>query len=568
MKLRACALVLMVLWPMKSSAQEKVDLAAIHRIKREAFQGSKVMDHLFYLTDMNGPRLTGSPGFAAAAEWSVRSLQSWGIATARTEPWGTFGRGWEVTRFAAHLREPAYAPLYGVPKAWSGGTGGRVTAPVIAAPLFTADEHKRQDDYDIPTLKTRIARYVTEQKGKLRGTIVLIDALPEPEEPAEPVGERYDATKLAAIARFPDLFTPPSFEYPLPGLPADEREREHLLQILPDEVGEDYYIRWIKTRDSLNAFLGEEGVVAVLSSDARGNGGIVFATTGGSWESGAPTPPPVVALPPEEYGRLARLATKAIPARVELDVEVRFYDDHPRGVNVLADLPGGRKKDEVVMLGAHLDSWHGGTGATDNAAGCAVVLEAMRILKTLDLKMDRTVRLALWGGEEQGLFGSRGYVRAHFGDPVSMALGPEHGRLSGYFNVDNGTGRIRGVYLQGNDMVRPIFEAWLEPFKDLGATTLSIADTTDTDHVSFDGVGLPGFQFIQDPLDYETRTHHSNLDVYDHVQPGDLMQASAILASFAYNAATRPDLLPRKPLPPPLPRRREASRSPGDPPPT
>src|SRR5437773_7817248 len=287
MKLRACALVLMVLWPMKSSAQEKVDLAAIHRIKREAFQGSKVMDHLFYLTDMNGPRLTGSPGFAAAAEWSVRSLQSWGIATARTEPWGTFGRGWEVTRFAAHLREPAYAPLYGVPKAWSGGTGGRVTAPVIAAPLFTADEHKRQDDYDIPTLKTRIARYVTEQKGKLRGTIVLIDALPEPEEPAEPVGERYDATKLAAIARFPDLFTPPSFEYPLPGLPADEREREHLLQILPDEVGEDYYIRWIKTRDSLNAFLGEEGVVAVLSSDARGNGGIVFATTGGSWESGA-----------------------------------------------------------------------------------------------------------------------------------------------------------------------------------------------------------------------------------------------------------------------------------------
>jgi len=557
MKPGPCALVLMMLFPVATRAQEKVDLAAIHRIKREAFQESKVMDHLFYLTDVNGPRLTGSPGFTAATEWSIRSLKSWGIAGARTEAWGTFGRGWAVTRFAAHLRQPVYAPLDGVPKAWSGGTSGPVAAPVVAAPLFTADEHKRGDDYDIPTLKARVDRYITEETGKLRGAIVLIDALPEPEEPTEPVGERYDTTNLAAIARAPDLFPPPSFEYPLPGLPADEKERERLLKTLPDEVGEDYYIRWIRTRDSLNAFLGKEGVVAVLSSDARGNGGIVFATTAGSWESGAPTPPPVIALPPEEYGRLARLAAKKIPARVDLDVEVKFYDDRPQGVNVLAEIPGGRKKDEVVMLGAHLDSWHGGTGATDNAAGCAVALEAMRILKTLDLKMDRTVRLALCGGEEQGLFGSRGYVREHFGDPVSLALRPEHARLSGYFNVDNGAGSIRGVYLQENDMARPIFEAWLEPFRDLGATTVAIANTTDTDHVSFDAVGLPGFQFIQDPLDYEARTHHSNLDVYDHVQPSDLMQASAILASFAYNAATRPDLLPRKPLPPPLRRKAE-----------
>jgi carboxypeptidase Q len=561
MKPGLCALILMILFPASSIAQERVDLAAIHRIKREAFQDSKVMDHLFYLTDVNGPRLTGSPGFTAAAEWSIRSLKSWGIASARTETWGTFGRGWAVTRFAAHLSQPVYAPLDGVPKAWSGGTSGPVTARVVAAPLFTADERKRGDDYDIPTLKARIARYVSEETGKLRGAVVLIDALPEPEEPAEPVGERYDTTKLAAIARAPDMFPRPSFEYPLPGLPADEKERERLLKVLPDEVGEDYYIRWIETRDTLNAFLSEEGVVAVLSSDARGNGGIVFATTAGSWASGAPTPPPVVALPPEEYGRLARLAGKKIPARVELEVAVKFYDDHPQGVNVLAEIPGGRKKDEVVMLGAHLDSWHGGTGATDNAAGCAVALEAMRILKALDLKMDRTVRLALWGGEEQGLFGSRGYVREHFGDPVSLALRPEHRGLSGYFNVDNGAGRIRGVYLQGNDMARPIFEAWLEPFRDLGATTVAIADTTDTDHVSFDGVGLPGFQFIQDPLDYETRTHHSNLDVYDHVQPSDLMQASAVLASFVYDAATRPDLLPRKPLPPPLPRGKAAPGS-------
>src|SRR6266850_61758 len=199
MNRRVCALVLLLLPLGAQQAQERVDLPTIHRIKREAFQGSKVMDHLFYLTDGNGPRLTGSPGFTAAAEWSIRSLKSWGISTARTEPWGTFGRGWAVTRFSAHLLAPAYAPLFGVPKAWSGGTKGPVTAPIVAAPLFTADERKRDDDYDIPTLKARIARYVLEQKGKLRGAVVLIDALPEPDEPAEPVGARYDAGSLATI---------------------------------------------------------------------------------------------------------------------------------------------------------------------------------------------------------------------------------------------------------------------------------------------------------------------------------------------------------------------------------
>jgi Zn-dependent M28 family amino/carboxypeptidase len=251
---------------------------------------------------------------------------------------------------------------------------------------------------------------------------------------------------------------------------------------------------------------------------------------------------------------------RKVPVKVEVELRARFHDDNPDGVNVIAEIPGGKKKDEVVMLGAHLDSWHGGTGATDNAAGSAVVLEAFRILKTLNVPMERTVRLALWSGEEEGLFGSRGYVREHFGDPVTMALKPEHARLAAYFNIDNGTGKIRGVYLQGNDMVRPIFEQWLSPFSDMGATALSIRNTGGTDHESFDAVGLPGFQFIQDPLDYDTRTHHSTLDVYDHLQAGDLMQASAILASFVYNAATRPEMLPRKPLPKALPPKREAGR--------
>ena len=268
----------------------------------------------------------------------------------------------------------------------------------------------------------------------------------------------------------------------------------------------------------------------------------------------------MISLAPEPYDRLCRLAEKKIPAKVELEMEARFYDDAPDGTNVVAEIPGGAKKGEVVMLGAHLDSWHSGTGATDNAAGSAVVLEAMRILKTLGLPMRRTVRLALWTGEEQGIFGSRGYVKNHFADPVTMQTLPEHAKLAGYFNVDNGTGKIRGVYLQGNDMMRPVFKAWLAPFEDLGATTISIRDTGGTDHLPFDAVGLPGFQFIQDPLDYSSRTHHSNIDVYDHVQAGDLMQASAIVASFVYNAATRPEMLPRKPLPKPLPAKRAEPR--------
>ncbi len=279
--------------------------------------------------------------------------------------------------------------------------------------------------------------------------------------------------------------------------------------------------------------------------------------SGGSWEPDAPIPPPKVALPPEPYARLSRLVEKEIVVKIELNVEERFHEETLDGINVIAEIPGGKKKDEIVMLGAHLDSWHAGTGATDNAGGCAIILEAMRILKAADLKMDRTVRLALWGGEEQGLFGSRGYVKEHFADPVTMKLTPEHARLSGYFNVDNGTGKIRGIYLQGNDMVRPIFKSWLAPFRDLGATTITIKNTGGTDHLSFDSVGLPGFQFIQDPLDYDTRTHHTNLDVYDHAQPSDMMQASAILASFVYNAATRPEMLPRELLPKPLPEKKE-----------
>ncbi|HEU4401462.1 MAG TPA: M20/M25/M40 family metallo-hydrolase, partial [Candidatus Polarisedimenticolia bacterium] len=552
MRVRVGAALVACLLPLAAWAEENVDLSVIHRIKQESFESSRVMDHLFFLTDVNGPRLTGSPGFRAAADWSVKSLKAWGLGNARLEKWGAATRGWSLTRFTMSLREPAYAPLYGVPKAWSAGTTGPVSGGIVVAPLFTAVETERDDELDIERLAARIASYMAQQKGKLKGKIVLIEPARELEPPAAPESERYDEGKLTTLATAPEPFTPIEVQWPLTRLPEDPKKRRHLMESLPDEVEEDYYLRWTRVHDRLNAFLRDEGALAVLTTDQRGLGGIVFAEEGGSWEPGAPVPPPIISLAPEPYDRLARLAARGIAMTIDLDVAVRLLDEPQDGFNVVAEIPGGRKKDEVVMLGAHLDSWHGGTGATDNAAGCAVALEAMRVLKALDLKPDRTVRLALWGGEEEGLYGSRGYVKDHFGDPVSMTLRPEHARLAAYFNVDNGTGKIRGVYLQGNDMARPIFDSWLAPVHDLGSTTLAISNTGGTDHLSFDAVGLPGFQFIQDPLDYESRTHHSNLDVYDHVEAGDLMQASAILASFVYNAATRPEMLPRKPLPKPL----------------
>ena len=548
----AFALLLLSAAPAAAYGQENVDLATIHRIKDEAFRGSHVMDHLFYLTDVNGPRLTNSPGFRAAANWSVQQLKDWGVANARLEKWGTFGRGWSLARFSAHMKAPVYAPLLGMPRAWAAATSGPVPAEVVAAPLFSPREDP--DRFDLPKVTERIRSYTASQKGKLEGRIVLIEPVRELTPPTEPASERYDDKKLADVGGAPDPFAPPPLEWPITRLPEEEKKRWQILGAYPAEVLWDYVARLDRAYDRLNTFLHDEGAVAVLSTDQRGAGGILFAEKAGLWAREAAPPPVWVVLQPEPYYRLARLVERKIPVKVELDVAASFHDDVTDGVNVVAEIPGQKKKDEVVMLGAHLDSWHSGTGATDNAAGCAVALEAMRILKALDLPMDRTVRIALWSGEEQGLYGSRGYVKEHFGDPVTMTLKPEHAKLAAYFNVDNGTGKIRGVYLQGNDMVRPIFDAWLAPFRDLGATTLTIRNTGGTDHQSFDDLGLPGFQFIQDPLDYGSRTHHSNLDVYDHVVPADLMQASALLASFVYDAATRAEMLPRKPLPRPLPK--------------
>ncbi len=510
-------------------AQEKVDLYTVNRIKAEELQNSKVMENAFYLTDVYGPRLTGSPGLKAAAEWAVRRMTEWGIANPGMEKWGPFGRGWTCVRFVAQQKEPQFTPLVGFARPWSPGTHGPVSAEPVMAVIKT--------DADMEKLK-----------GKLKGKIALLEDPRPLVSETEPDLKRYTDAELTSEMLAPDPGARSPFANPIPLVPGAPPRQPF------DRVARE------KFRDKVNQFLADEGVLVTLTPSYRATSGIVFGAAAGSQDPKKPLPPPSAALEVEQYNRIARLIEKKIPVTLEFDIESKLLDDTQDSFTVTGELPGTTRKDELVMLGAHLDSWTGGTGATDNGAGSAVVLEAMRLLKALDLKMARTVRLALWTGEEQGLLGSRAYVKEHFADRETMALKPEHARLSGYFNLDNGTGKIRGVYLQGNDMMRPIFQAWLEPFKDYGADTVTIRNTGGTDHQSFDAVGLPGFQFIQDPLDYSSETHHSSADVYDHLQAGDLMEASAIMAAVVYDAATRDEMLPRKPLPKPQPPRKPADQ--------
>jgi carboxypeptidase Q len=540
--LRILALCALPAW-----AEEKLDLQVVHRIKTEAFERSQVMDTLFYLTDVNGPRLTNSPQYTAAAKWTVGRLNEWGISQPHLEKWGTFGRGWSFSRVAVHLTSPSPANLEAAPKAWSGGTTGPVSGDVLYAPVYLKDDKDIFDD--LTQLANHLERYMQKTRGTLKGKVLLVSEARELKQSKEPAFSRLDDAKLSDIGKAAEPMSLPAFERPLQALPKDDKKRAALLSLAPSSVLEDFFLRRRKITARLVEFFRNEGVVAVLSTDERGDGGLIFTEGIGVWELNAPPSAPTLTLAPESYNRLVRLAERKIPATVEVDLRVQFDDSTADSFNVVAEIPGGKKKDEVVMLGAHLDSWHTATGATDNATGVAVMMEAMRILKTLQLPLDRTVRLALWSGEEQGLLGSKGYVLNHFGDAASLKLKPEHAKLAAYFNVDNGAGKIRGVYLQRNDMVRPIFESWLSAFRDLGAGTISPRDTGGTDHKSFDAIGLPGFQFIQDPLDYMSRTHHSAVDSIDHVEAADVMQASAIVAAFAYAAANRPQMLPRKPLP-------------------
>ncbi len=512
--------------PSLLSAQslESVDLNVIHQIKNEAFQNSQIMETMFWLCDVNGPRITGSPGYRKAAEYIKKRLTEHGIADVKFEDF-EFGRGWSHSKFAGHMIEPAYSELIGFPLAWTPGTHGPVSGEVVHAPLRTPQD-------------------LEKWKGKLKGKIVLADAPRTLELPDKPYGRRYTAEDLAKLADAPEPGAGGGRPAGVSGGPAMSREQ------------------LMAFRDRVNQFLVDEGVLVVVKTSYAGDGGAVFGSSAGPYQKDKPVPPPTVAIAAENYNRAIRLLEKKVTVKMEFDIQAQFHDESTKTFNVVAELPGTTRKDEYVLLGGHLDSWQGATGATDNATGVAVMMEAARILKALNLKTQRSVRLGLWSAEEQGLFGSRAYVKQHLADPADMKLKDEHSKITAYFNIDNGSGKIRGIYTQGNDMIKSIVGPWLEPFRDLGVTTVSNRNTGGTDHQAFDAVGVPGFQFIQDPLDYMARTHHSNMDTMDRVPKADLMQMSAILASFAYHAANRDAMLPRKPLPKPTPARREAPPAP------
>ncbi|MBC5993507.1 M20/M25/M40 family metallo-hydrolase [Pontibacter cellulosilyticus] len=493
--------------------QEPVNLDVVHRIKQEGLKNSQVMETAFYLTDVSGPRLSGSPGLDRANQWAKNKLTEWGLKNAHLEEWGEFGKGWEIEKSYIAMTAPYYQHLIATPKAWTPGTNGPVKAKAVLV------EIEKEED-------------LQKYKGQLAGKIILTKLDSEAKTSFEADAKRHSHDDLEKLAMSPEATGNTNSSW------------------TPERIAQ--YRARMALRNKAAEFFKAEGAAVILSSRG-GIHGTHFTSNGAPYAKDAAPALPELEMGLEDYGRLVRLLEAKQPVELEVETKTKFHTDNLKGYNIIAEIPGTHKKlkDEVVMLGGHIDSWHAATGATDNAAGVAVMMEAVRILQAMGIQPKRTIRIALWGGEEQGLHGSRGYVKQHFGDPATMKLTKEHEKLSAYYNLDNGTGKIRGVYLQGNDAVRPLMEAWLAPFHDLGATTVTIRNTGGTDHLAFDAVGLPGFQFIQDEIEYDTRTHHTNQDTYERLQADDLKQAATIVASIVYHTAMRDKLVPRKPLPKP-----------------
>ena len=557
----------------------------IERIKEEGLKRSEVMRTLAHLTERIGPRLTGSPSLRRANEWTRDKMTEWGLQNAHLEPWGPFGRGWTLKRFSAEAVEPQAFPLLAYPRAWSPGLDAPLTADVVLV------EAKNEEE-------------LQKYKGQLAGKFVLAGAERELKPRFEPPATRLNEKQMLELADAPE----PSLLPRRPPRPPASAEQ----------------IAAARFNDRRTQFLYEEGVAMLVGSSPGGDGGMLQFVQSASvpqafdtppdkrkspWQADAPKLIPQIALSNDHYNRLARMIKQGEKVRLSVNLQVEFDDSDPMSYNTVAEIPGGDLKDEVVMLGAHLDSWHTATGATDNAAGVAVMMEAVRILKAVGVQPRRTIRVALWSGEEQGLLGSRAYVREHFGplpapsptpaaatQPAASAAAvaektgktppkrdaraaaartpgvqptptptptpamgprfkPEHERLNIYYNMDSGTGAVRGVYLQGNEALRSIFRRWLLPFSQLKvgattytATTITAANSGGSDFLSFDAVGLNGIDFLQDDLEYPTRTWHSNQDNYDRVVPEDLIQAATIVAAFVYNSAMMDGKLPRKPL--------------------
>lgn len=513
-----------------AQSTESIDATAIAKIRDEGLNRSQVMDHMFWLTDRYGPRLTGSPEFEEAGEWAVKRLQDWGLANVRKERF-RFGRGWSLARFHATMTEPRVMPIIGVPKAWTAGTKGTVTADVVLVQIANEAD---------------AAKY----KGQLRGKIVLT-------QPARAV-RMLDGPVVLRMTDENGKWIEEALSTPAPrgagagaaGAAAGGRG-----------AGAGAGGRGAAGGFSVNDFYKQEGVLALFdrgsNSDMsaggsdltwqtqRTDGGTIFVQSGGSPQGAADATLPQVTLAVEHYNRMVRLVEHNVPVKVELNIETAFREEsQPNGFNVIGEIPGTDKADEIVVIGAHFDSWHGGTGATDNAAGSAAMMEVMRILKTTGLRPRRTVRIGLWGAEEGGLLGSQFYTQEHLGTLAQPK--PELAKTSAYFNIDNGTGKIRGVWMQSNSAVKPIFQEWIRPIKDLGVEILGPRSVASTDHTRFDSLGVPAFQFVQERYEYNSRTHHSNMDVYDRVQPDDLKQIATVAAIFAWQAASREEKLPRK----------------------
>ncbi|MBL8123695.1 MAG: M20/M25/M40 family metallo-hydrolase [Blastocatellia bacterium] len=506
---------------------------AIDKLRDEGLNRSQVMQTLSYMTDVIGGRLTGSPNMKRANEWTRDKMKEWGMQNAHLESWGPFGRGWSLKSFTAVVNEPQYFPVIAYPKAWSPSTKGAVTSEVVFLDAKTNDD---------------LAKY----KGQLAGKIVLVSG----ERPLKPIDK-------PLMKRFGDEDLSKMATEPAPG-PNDGNG--------PPPSAFKQITDYFNQQAQKMKFLQDEGAAVMIDNSGGGSGGTLFvqgASVGiemgelksieDLFASPAFQPQnkkyeanmmPQVTMASEDYNRLVRMIKNGAKPKMTIEVNAQYHDEDPMQYNTIAEIPGTDPvlKDEVVMLGGHLDSWHSSTGATDNGAGCAAMMEAARIILASGLKPRRTIRVALWSGEEQGLFGSTNYVKQHFGEMKNGTLvkGPDYDKLSGYFNLDNGTGKIRGVYLQGNANIKPLFESWLTSFADLGAKTLTLSNTGGTDHLAFDGIGLPGFQFIQDQAEYDTRTHHSNQDNFDRIQAEDMKQASTIIAAFVYQAAMMDGKLPRK----------------------
>ena len=522
-------------------ALENIDLEMYQRIRDEGFKHSHVMQFAGALADGIGPRLTGSPNMAKANAWTRDTLTKIGLENAHLEDWGEFGMGWQQINTWIRMVTPDTAPLMAQAAPWSPATSGPVSGEAV---YLDVQDVKDLDKY----------------KGKLKGKIVLLGAMRPTPDLTEPLFHRYTTEELAEMETYPTG--------------AGRAGAPNVQQLMADRA------RLAAVRTAALKMMTEEGVAAIITPSrdgGKGGGtGIIFDDNGANLIRGAQVKETAVTIPNavmmiEHYNRLGRLLQNHVPVTLEVNIETKFTGDHEHGFDTVAEIPGTdpKLKDQVVMVGGHLDSWISGTGATDNGAGSVVAMEAVRILKALGVKPKRTIRIALWSGEEQGLYGSQGYVKQHFGtfaepehpEPASvpgfmrqrgkLTTTREWETLDGYFNLDNGTGMVRGVYTQENTAIAPIFRQWIAPLKDLGVTTISLRNTGGTDHLSYDAVGLPGFQFIQDPMDYETRTHHSNMDTYDRLHPFDLEQAAVVEAIFLYNTSEREAMLPRKPFPHP-----------------